>query len=163
MQRVIGLCGAVVVGLLGVARPAAAQRMSAIEVGLVAPGDGQLLQVGYRYSVLGRNGPGIEIAVATLPEAVVYGVVVLGADFDAAFLLSPTPEVGLVARGGVSTIAGAGGGGGGAVFGYNLGGGVLVRAWSQGALRVDYTHRRFSIDGDRLSLPSLTIGVVWFR
>ncbi|MGH7418998.1 MAG: hypothetical protein ACREKB_14595 [Candidatus Rokuibacteriota bacterium] len=149
--------------LLGVARSAAGQRMSALEVGVVAPGEGSLLQMGYRYSVLGRNAPGIEIAVATLPEAVAYGVVVLGADFDAALLLSPTPEVGLVARAGVSAIAGAGGGGGGAVIGYNVGGGVLVRAWSQGALRVDYTHRRFHIDGDRLTVPSLTLGVVWFR
>jgi hypothetical protein len=110
---------------------------------------------------LQRNAPGIEIAVATLPEAVVYGIVLLGVDLDAAFLLAPTQTVGLVGRAGASVIAGAGGGGGGAVFGYNIGGGILMRASSRAAVRVDYTHRRFTLDGDKLSLPSLTFGVAW--
>ena len=163
MQRVVRLCGAAVVGLVALTRGAVGQRMSAVELGVVAPGHGRVLQMGYRFSALDRNALGIDIAVATLPEALTYGIVVVGADLDAAFLLSPTPALGFVARAGVSTIAGAGGGGGGAVFGYNIGGGVLLRAWSHGALRVDYTHRRFSTDGDQLSLPSLTLGVVWFR
>ena len=153
------------VGLLAVVpvRGAAAQRMSGVEVGVLAPGDGGLLQVGYRFAVLNRNSLGIDVAVATLPQAVLQGVALLGADLDAAFLLSPTEAVGFVARAGVSAIAGAGAGGGGAVFGYNLGGGVMVRPSSNAAVRADYTVRRLTLDDDRVSLPSLTFGVAWLH
>ncbi len=163
MPRVVRLCGAVALGLCALTAAASGQRMSSLEVGVVAPGNGSLLQAGYRFSALQRNGPGIEIAVATLPEAVVYGIALLGADLDAAFLLAPTETVGLVGRAGVSVIAGAGGGGGGAIVGYNIGGGILVRAASRAAVRMDYTHRRFTLDGDEVSLPSLTLGVAWLR
>lgn len=163
MQQIARLCGAVVATLLVTAGGAAGQRMSSIEVGVVAPGHGSLLQVGYRFSSADRNALGIDVSVATLPEALVDRIALIGADLDAAFLLSPTSGLGLIARAGPSMIAGVGAGGGAAVFGYNLGAGVLVRVWERGGLRVDYTYRRFSSDGERLSLPSLTMGLAWFH
>ncbi|MGH9259869.1 MAG: hypothetical protein ACRD08_08235 [Acidimicrobiales bacterium] len=163
MQQIVRLCGAVVVALLVTAGGAAGQRMSSIEVGVVAPGHGSVLQVGYRFSSADRNALGIDVSVATLPEALVDRIALIGADLDAAFLLSPTSGLGLIARAGPSMIAGVGAGGGAAVFGYNLGAGVLIRTGSHGALRMDYTYRRFSLDGDRISLPSLTIGFGWLH
>ena len=67
-------------------------------------------------------------------------------DFDLAYAAPVGESTLLVPRLGGSAIVAAGQDVGGAVFGYNLGVGVIARTSRATALRIDYTYRRFSVD-----------------
>src|SRR5881628_3649725 len=108
----------------------------------------------------------VDFALATLPVAAAYGVLVLGADLDASWTVALSDGVRLMPRGGVSSAFGValdGDGGAGAVVGYNAGIGLLQRTSPTTAVRLDYTYRRLVIDQERLPLSSLTIGFVWMH
>src|SRR2546428_2275571 len=110
------------------------------------------------------QGVGVDFALATLPVAAAYGVLVLGADLDASWTVALRDGVRLMPRGGVSGAFGValdGDGGAGAVVGYNAGIGLLQRTSPTTAARLDYTYRRLASDQERLPLSSLTIGFVW--
>ena len=109
---------------------------------------------------------GVDFALATLPVAAAYGVLVLGADLDASWTVALSDGERLMPRGGVSSAFGValdGDGGAGTVVGYNAGIGLLQRTSPTTAVRLDYTYRRLTIDRESLPLSSLTIGFVWMH
>ena len=165
--------GLVLVTSLACAAPcsAVAQQAMSFDLGVLGPANSfqtnpALVQVGLRVATVRPETVGVDFALATLPVAATYGVLLLGADLDASWTVALSEGVRLMPRVGASSAFGVAlgeDGGAGGALGYNVGIGLLQRTSPTTAVRLDYTYRRFGIDRESLALSSLTIGFVWMH
>lgn len=139
-----------------------------VDFGAVTAFDEAVIQVGFR-AMPSRGGiGGADISIATLPDAIAAGLVVLLLDADFTYGAPRGDHPGGVVffpRAGLSVLAlsGFSGGGGGAIVGFNVGAGVLARVSPKLGLRLDYIHRRLSEDGELYPLSSVSIGFVFLH
>lgn len=122
-----------------------------------AHGEGLPL-LGVRYSRFPMRGVGWELGVATPPQALSSGLILMP-DLDAVVALPMGSRAALLARGGVSGIVGIVDGGAGGIPGVNLGAGLLVKDSRNVGVRLDYTWRAFP----GATFSSVTLGMVLFR
>jgi hypothetical protein len=153
--------------LLLSARAGAAQLAQSLDIGFPFFGPtGEthpaLFQVGYRAASIKPLKPGVDVSIATVPVALMFGLIVISSDLDLTYPLPLgagailTPRVGgSVVVGGVVGSGPYAGGFGGTV-GYNVGVGLVGRTGPTTAIRFDFTHRHFDVP-----LSSATIGFVW--
>lgn len=142
----------------------AAQTVSSFELGLTAfEGDVRLAQLGARVASAKPNALGGEFAVATTPQGLAEGIVVVGLDFSLSYTRAIQRDLLLVGRGGASALAAFGVGGAAGVPGYHFGFGVVVREQRSTGVRVDYTLRKIPGDYGAWSLSSLTLGIGWYH
>jgi hypothetical protein len=150
------------------APPAASRMVYGIDFGAVTAFDDAVIQVGFR-AMPSRGGiGGADISIATFPDALAAGVVILTFDADFTYGTPRGDHEGSVVffpRAGLSALAagGVGGGGGGAVFGFNVGAGLLAKVTPKLGLRLDYIHRRLMDDGELFPLSSISVGFVFLR
>ncbi len=152
--------------LLLSARAGAAQLAKSLDIGFPFGPTGEthpaLFQVGYRAASLKPLVPGVDFSIATVPVALMVGVIVLSSDLDLTFPLPLGDRAVLTPRVGGSVIVGGIVGGGedaggfGGTLGYNIGIGLVGPIGPRTALRFDFTHRRFDEP-----ISSATIGFVW--
>jgi len=125
---------------LGVAPSrAAAQTAQSIEFGAITTFDDATVQLGFRAAPARANHTGADIFLATFPDALAHGILLLLMEADATYGVPLGKDLSLFPRAGLTLIAGGGGGGGGAAFGYNFGVGLLGRASPTLGVRIDYT------------------------
>jgi hypothetical protein len=145
-------------------RAVTAQSSFTIEAGLVtALEDASLLHIGIRAAFAKARQVGVDFAVATFPEGVVEGVVLLTPDLDVTVPIPFGESAFLMPRVGASALVGFGSEGGGAIGGYNLGLGVMGAASPRMALRLDLTYRRYMIDEAEAGLLVVSAGIGWRR
>src|SRR5207247_2567544 len=135
-MRALGF-GLIVVTGLACAAPCStvAQQATSFDAGVLGAANpfqpnAALGQVGLRVATVRPQTVGVDFALATLPVAAAYGVLVLGADLDASWTVALSDGVRLMPRGGVGSAFGValdGDGGAGAVVGVNAGIGLLRR------------------------------------
>ncbi len=152
--------------LLFSARAGAAQLAKSLDIGYPFWAGGEthpaLFQVGYRAASIRPLVPGVDFSIATVPVALMFGLIVLSSDIDLTYPLPLgagailTPRVGGSVMVGGVVGSGAYAGGFGGTVGYNVGVGLVGPTGPKTALRFDFTHRRFAVP-----LSSLTIGFVW--
>ena len=134
-----------------------------IDFGAITAFEDAVIQVGFR-AMPSRGGMGgADISVATLPDAIAAGFVVLILDADVTYGTPRGEQPGGVIffpRAGLSVIAGSGGG---ALIGFNVGAGILAKVSPKLGLRLDYIHRRLSEDGELYPLSSVSIGFVFLH
>lgn len=143
---------------------AAAQSGFSAEVGvLTAPGEGAgaVLQVGLRVVFVQTRSVGVDFAIATIPEGIVEGVLLLTPDFDLTAAIPLGLKTWLLPRGGVSALVGVGGGAAGAVLGFNVGVGILGAIGASMGARLDVGYRRYISDGETAGLLGVSVGVGW--
>lgn len=152
----------VLVGLMlsgGMAARAAAQGTS-IEGGMGLAGGTSEFQVGVRGTTARAGGIGLDVSVATYPDALSSSVLNLlsdvGVEYRARLGESATASV----RAGGSFLLVASSGASGSAGGFNAGSGVILRLGARTAFRVDYTYRLFLSGGASASLSSVTFGVL---
>jgi hypothetical protein len=116
----------------------------------------ELTTVGVSFTHVRPGGLGADIAIGTMPRALVAGLFVLGSRLDATVALPIAPGVLLLPAGGLSVIGGMGEGGGGGLIGYNLGGAAVFGTGSVG-LRTGLTWHQFQESGSGVWL--LEVGV----
>jgi hypothetical protein len=139
-----------------------------VDFGAVTAFDEAVIQVGFR-AMPSRGGFGsADISVATFPDAIAAGLVVLILDADFTYGTPGGDQPGSVVffpRAGLSVLAASGfsDGGGGALIGFNVGAGVLARVLPKLGLRLDYIHRRLLQDGESYPLSSVSIGFVFLH
>lgn len=139
-----------------------------VDFGAVTAFEDAVIQVGFR-AMPSRGGiGGADISIATLPDAIAAGLVVLMLDADFTYGTPRGDQPGGVIffpRAGLSVLAisGLSEGGGGAIVGFNVGAGVLARVSPKLGLRLDYIHRRLSEDGELYPLSSVSIGFVFLH
>lgn len=116
-------------------------------------------QVGVRLTELSPRG-GVDVLLATFPEAFGSGGVPVLLDLDATVPVPVFPGLFIAPRAGVGLVGAVGSSGGAGAFSFNVGLGVVGRVAGPVALRCDVTERRFIQD---VSLPvrSFTVGVTW--
>jgi len=139
-----------------------------VDFGTVTAFEDAVIQVGFRAAPSRGGVGGLDLSIATFPDAVAAGVVVLILDLDFTFGTPRGEQLGSVIffpRAGFSVLAagGVGGGGGGAVAGFNVGAGVLAKVSPRLGLRLDYIHRRLMDDGELYPLSSVSIGFAFLR
>jgi hypothetical protein len=154
------------VTLLVSTRVGSAQLAKSLDIGYPFWAGGEthpaLFQVGYRVASIKPLAPGVDFSLATVPVALMFGVVVLSSDLDLTYplplgagaILAPRVGGSVMIGGVVGSWADAGGFGG--TVGYNVGVGLVGPTGPRTALRFDFTHRRFGVP-----LSSATIGFVW--
>lgn len=152
--------------LLVSARTGAAQLAKSLDIGYPFWAGGEthpaLLQVGYRAASIKPLAPGVDFSIATVPVALMFGLVVVSSDLDLTYPLPLGAGAVVTPRAGGSVMVGgvvgrgeyAGGFGG--TVGYNVGIGLVGPIGPRTALRFDFTHRHFDVP-----LSSATIGFVW--
>ena len=139
-----------------------------VDFGAVTAFEDAVIQVGFRATPSRGGIGGADISVATLPDALAAGFVVLMFDADFTYGTPGGVEPGSVVffpRAGLSVLAASGlsEGGGGAVIGFNVGAGVLAKVSPKLGLRLDYIHRRLSEHGELYPLSSVSIGFVFLH
>jgi hypothetical protein len=132
------------------------RRLSTLEGGVAFAGGEGVSWAGCRSAWLLKNGVGLELGVATVPQVLPMGALLVVPDLDAVAALPLGARTALLLRGGASAFAAVAVGndsGAGAIGGFNLGASLLLEASPRHGLRVDYTARR--IDGVAFSSVSL--------
>jgi len=152
--------------LLVSARAGAAQVAKSLDIGFPFAASGETsalaVQVGFRVASITPLVPGVDFSIATMPVALTLGLAVLSSDLDVTYPIPLGTGAILTPRvGGSALVAGLLGpqeGGFGGAVGYNMGVGLVGRTGPTTAVRLDFTHRRFSGD---FAVSSATIGFVW--
>src|SRR5207245_11222923 len=136
--------GLIVVTGLACAAPcsAVAQQATSFDAGVLGAANpfqpnAALGQVGLRVATVRPQTVGVDFALATLPVAAAYGVLVLGADLDASWTVALSDGVRLMPRVGASSAFGVAlgeAGGAGGALGYNVGLGLLPLTSRQNAV-----------------------------
>lgn len=148
--------------------PVPSHMVYGVDFGAITAFDEAVIQVGFR-AMPSRGGiGGADISIATLPDAIAAGLVILMLDADFTYGTPGGDQPGSVVffpRAGLSVLAASGfsEGGGGAIAGFNVGAGVLARVSPKLGLRLDYIHRRLSDDGELYPLSSVSIGFVFLH
>ena len=120
-----------------------------------------LFEVGLRFGSLTRKHVNADVHLATAPQALTVGALVLAADIDAAYVLPLGKDIDATPRAGFSMVAAVGSGGGAGVPGINYGVGVVARLNTPLAIRFDYSHRTFLTpgEGESIGTSSFLIGI----
>ena len=141
-------------------------RALAIEAGrLYYDSEDLAFQLGLRTSHLSPDGA-FDFALAIYPEALGQGALLSIMDFDVSGAFTLARGVWLAPRAGLSLGLGIATEGFGAAAGYNVGGGLVVRASPVAALRLDYTYRRPLYEETAFEGPSfssVSLGFVVLR
>lgn len=158
LSVLLGLC---------LAPPAAAQSARSLEGGLLTAFENEaIFQFGFRITAARVGVPGLDFSIATFPEALVSGFILLTPDLSITYPVPVGERVWLTPRVGFSAFVGFGlddGGGAGGLPGYHAGIGVLGQTNEKTGLRLDLTHRRL-LDGGNQSESMLVVsfGFAWF-
>ena len=142
-----------------------AQSAVAVDGGVTTLGDGyesiSIFETGVRFGSLRRKRVNADVRLATAPQALTFGALVLAADIDAAYVLPLGKGIDATPRAGFSMVAAVSSGGAGAVPGINYGVGVVARLTAPLAIRFDYSHRIFRApgDGESIGASSFLIGI----
>ena len=159
---------ALVLSLLSLqAEPSQRQSAIALELGATALGDefdsDALLEAGVRFGSLKPKQLNADVRLTTFPQGLAEGFVLLSADVDAAYVLPLGKDVVATPRVGLTGLAGGGSEGGGAVWGANVGFGIVVRSTASVGVRLDYGYRRYLSDDSGFSASSFSFGIVWLH
>ena len=157
-MRFMALVVALTFGTASLAAARAQSKMAAgVEAGALHLSDESLFQLGLRVTP-SRGGYGsVEFAFATFPDELAHGAFVFLMDLGiTSGAPSDSSPVYVFPHGGVSLLAG-----GGAVFGYNVGAGLLLRASPSVGFNFDYTYRRFT--SDQVPMSSITVGLMFLH
>ena len=122
-------------------------------------GDG-ITAMTFRISQLRSRAVGTEIGVSLFPEALAAGALYLAPDVGAAFNISG-PGFTVLAKGGVSALAGIGGGIG-FLPGYHVGGGLIIRTGERGGIRLDVVRHAYLVENESEAIWSVGLGFTVF-
>jgi hypothetical protein len=137
-----------------------AQTAVSLQAGAMAGEYASAFEVGVRVSPARPNSVGLGFSFDAVPQTLSVGALVGLTDLSVAGNIGLARDLRLELRAGGSALVGIGGGGVGALGGYHVGGGVVFQGMGPVGLRVDYTYRRLRLDGESLSVPSFTLGLV---
>jgi hypothetical protein len=112
--------------------------------------------VSFRLTSLRQNSAGTEVGVSLFPQALEFGALLLAPDLGPAYNIS-LPGATLLVKAGGSALLGLGGGVG-AIPGVHLGGGVLLRAGPQAALRLDVIRHFYLVESELEPIWSVGLG-----
>jgi hypothetical protein len=147
------------------ASPSHGQSVVAVEVGATTLGDEyesiSLFETGLRFGSLRPKQVNADVRIATYPQALTAGVIVLSSDMDLAYVLPLGKGTVATPRGGFSLLAGFGGEAAAAAPGLNFGLGVVAGLSSPVGVRFDYSHRTYLGAGEGMRASSFSIGIVW--
>ena len=157
-MRFMTLVVALTFGAASVAAARAQSKMAAgVEAGALRSSGESAFQLGLRVTP-SRGGYGsVDFAFATLPDELSHGTLLFLMDLGITYgAPSDSSPVYVFPHAGLSLFAG-----GGAVFGYNAGAGLLLRASPSVGFSFDYTYRRFT--SDLVPLSSITVGLMFLH
>lgn len=147
------------------ATPSHGQSFVAVDLGATRIGDEydsySLFDAGVRLGSLRPKQVNADVRIATFPEALTAGVILLSTDIDLAYVLPLGQGIDATPRGGFTMLAGFGGGSGAAAPGLNFGLGVVAGLKSPVGVRFDYTHRTYLGPGQGIRSSTVSIGIVW--
>lgn len=157
--------GALVLALVSLATsPSHGQSFVAVEVGGTALSSEyesySLFDLGLRLGSLLPNQVNADARIATFPQALTAGVLVLSLDIDVAYALPLGKGIDATPRGGFSMLAGFGGAAA-AAPGFNFGLGVVAGLTEPVGVRFDYSHRTYLGAGEGTGSSTVSIGIVW--
>ena len=158
--------GALVLALVSLAAsPSHGQSFVAVEVGGTTLSSEyesySLFDLGLRLGSLLPNQVNADARVATFPQALTAGVIVLSLDIDVAYVLPLGKGIGATPRGGFSMLAGVGAAAAAAAPGLNYGLGVVAGLTEPVGVRFDYGHRTYLGPGQGTGSSTFSIGIVW--
>lgn len=142
---------------------AAAQRAFSVEGGVVTAFEDAAVIMGIRASHARVGAAGVDFSLATFPDGLVEGFVLLLPNLDLATAAPVGERAWLLPRFGVSALVGVGEGGGGAIPGFNVGIGLLGHVAERAGVRLDVTYIRLISDGDSAGFTAITFGFAWMR
>ncbi|MGH7538514.1 MAG: hypothetical protein ACREMF_07770 [Gemmatimonadales bacterium] len=142
--------------------PAAAQTAVSMQGGFTSGEGERYVELGLRVGPEPATPIGMGLSLDLYPEFAVAGALAGVTDLSLTGNLRLARTVTLELRAGGSALIAVGAGLGAVIPGYHLGAGLVLTpsAWRKSGLRVDYTYRRLSIEGDGSPLPSLTVGIL---
>ena len=143
-----------------------AQSSVAVDAGAAAIGDGEdtysFFETGVRFSSLKPKRVSADVRLATAPQALASGVLLLATDIDAAYVAPLGEGVYLTPRIGASLILAAGGDDAAGLPGLNYGVGLVARLNGPLALRVDYSRFLYLMDPSA-GASTFSIGIAWLH
>lgn len=142
-----------------------AQSAVTVDGGVTTLSDGyesaSFFETGVRFGSLRSKRVNADVRIATAPQALTLGALVIAADIDAAYVLPLGRGLVATPRAGFSMVAAVGSSGAGGVLGINYGVGVVARLTEPLAVRFDYSHRTFlgAGEGESIGASSFLVGI----
>ena len=140
------------------AQPSGQVRFSGLSVGIAGS---EVFTLSYRYTQIGRHGVTFDGAIASAPQALSYGGMVLGLPLGPALSLPFRGGAVMVKGGAMPIVVLSGQGGGGALTRY-YGAGLIVGKPGGRGLRLDWTRHRLlgNWDVDEPEVDIFEVGFV---